>query len=264
MFAVQEVLYGIAEDFDGNLLYTLDQLSSASLEISSDPTEITDKNGNIIKQIYKSKTGTFTATSALLSPNIINAGSGSDIEKASKSAPIEMPKVSVVKAGDKLDITGYKVGTVKAIGLFGNGANSAAMEAADVTAAISQDTAGTDPIDYFEAPAASTDEDPIQYLVTYMRDVEEGIKMANLANKFPKTVKLTLLVALADPCASEPKAAYVVIPSFQADPSMTISLDSESSEVDFTGALQTSYCSCAKELYEILIPNEDIVVASAC
>lgn len=51
-YAVKEVIYGVAQDFSGNLLYTLDQLTSAQVEVSSDPTEVTDKRGNIIRQIY--------------------------------------------------------------------------------------------------------------------------------------------------------------------------------------------------------------------
>lgn len=51
-YAVKEVIYGVAQDFNGNLLYTLDQLTTAQVEVSSDPTEVTDKRGNVIRQIY--------------------------------------------------------------------------------------------------------------------------------------------------------------------------------------------------------------------
>ena len=88
-YAVKEVIYGVAQDFNGNLLYTLDQLTNASIEVSSDPTEITDKHGNTIRQIYTNKQCTFTAQSALASPVLINAQSGSPIKYASSSAKIE-------------------------------------------------------------------------------------------------------------------------------------------------------------------------------
>ncbi len=51
-YSVKEVIYAVAQDFNGNLLYTLDQLTNAQIEVSSDPTEVTDKRGNIIRQIY--------------------------------------------------------------------------------------------------------------------------------------------------------------------------------------------------------------------
>ena len=75
-FNIDEIIQGAAEDFSGNLLYTLDQLSSASIEISSESQDITDKNGNIVRTIYKSKQGTFNATNAFLHPQIMNAASG--------------------------------------------------------------------------------------------------------------------------------------------------------------------------------------------
>jgi len=77
----KEILYGVGEK-DGNIIYALDQLSSASIEISADSTDITDKKGNVIRTTYRTKTGTFTATNALLHPAALNASSGSDITYA--------------------------------------------------------------------------------------------------------------------------------------------------------------------------------------
>ena len=254
-FAIREIIQGIAEDFDGNLLYTLDQLSSAQIEVSSDPTEITDKNGNVIKQIYKSKTATFTATSALLSPNILNAGSGLDAEIASSTNKIEAPKVVMAAAGTTLDVSDATAGTITMIGVYGNGANGKSYDATATAALITDNKL---------ALPAKGDNEPIQYLVKYQREVESGIKLSNTADAFPGTVALTLYVAVEDPCSSKPRAAYLYIPSFQADPSVTISLDSESTETDFTGSIQTSYCDCEKALYYIYFVDEDAVLSAAC
>ena len=57
---LKEILYGVGE-VDGKLSYVLDQLTDASIEISADSTDITDKKGNIIRTTYRTKTGTFTA-----------------------------------------------------------------------------------------------------------------------------------------------------------------------------------------------------------
>ena len=52
---IDEILSGVATDFSqSTIYYTLDQLSGANIAITSDPREITDKNGNIIRRIYKS------------------------------------------------------------------------------------------------------------------------------------------------------------------------------------------------------------------
>lgn len=41
---IDEILYGVGE-VDGKLSYVLDQLTDASIEISADSTDITDKKG---------------------------------------------------------------------------------------------------------------------------------------------------------------------------------------------------------------------------
>lgn len=264
-FSVDEVLYGVAQDSSENILYTLDQLSTASVEISAESTDITDKKGNVVRTVYTSKTGTFNATNAFLHPQIMNAASGSKIQTASTGAPIEMPKISVVEAGKAISIEGAKKGTIKVIGLYGNGANAEAMTDTAVQALITG-TAGDNgayPADSkITVPAGGTDL-PIQYLVKYDRDVEEGIRLVNDAESFPDLVKLTLFVSIVDPCSDSLRSAYVVLPRFMSDPSVTISLDRDSQEMDFNGNLNIDYCSTTKALYYIYFPgNEEVITGT--
>ena len=56
----KEILYFYAEDLSTELpLYVLTQLSEATVEITAESTEVKDKNGNLIKKIWKGKSGTF-------------------------------------------------------------------------------------------------------------------------------------------------------------------------------------------------------------
>lgn len=254
-FNIDEVLYGTAQNFNGDLLYTLDQLSSAQIEISAESTDITDKKGNVVRTVYTSKTGTFTATNAFLHPALMNAASGSDIEVATEAAPIQMPKIIIVDAGKTADIEDAIADSVQVIGLYGNGANSNALtlgataefDGNDGTYAISDGV--------LEVPA-SADCAPIQYLVKYERNKDSGIKMVNTTDKFPNTVRLTLYCSYVDPCSEDLKPLYVYIPSFMADPSVTISLDRETQTMDFNGQIQMDYCGTDKVLYYIYVPNE--------
>ena len=260
---IDEILQGVATDFDQSVIYyTLDQLSGANIAITSDPREITDKNGNIIRRIYKSKNGEFTATNAMLHPAVMNAASGSTIEQATATATIDMPKVVVVPAGGTVSDDTIKANTVKVIGIFGNGANSKPLtqgttaEYSDDDPTYAINTAGT----LITVPA-SGDDAPVSYLVMYTRSVESGIKLTNRADKFPSAVTLTLYCSYVDPCEEDLRPAYVVIPNFMPDPSVTINLDSENQEMDFNGTLQVDYCSGEKVLYYIFYPDEDIVVS---
>ena len=265
-FSIDEIIEAVAETFEGDLLYTLDQLSEASIEISSESQDITDKNGNVVRTIYKNKTGTFNATNAFLHPQIMNATTGSKIVNATQAAPItSAPKIELVAAGAtafQLDST-IDANTLQVIGIFGNGANSNPLTAAE--AGADPAFSGLDGTYSYNAstkkiavPAAASDA-PITYLVKYDRSYTDGIKITNNVKDFPSTVKLTLYCSYVDPCDDELKALYVVLPSFQASPETTLQLNSGEQTMDFTGSIQTDYCASEATLYIIYIPDEKAV-----
>ncbi len=247
---IDEILFGVAQSSEDELLYTLDQLSQASIEIAAESTEFTDKNGNIVRTTYNSKTGTFNATNAFLHPAIMNASSGSEISEASVSKAIEMPKITIVPAGGTLDVSDAKEGTIKVVGIFGNGANDTPLSAASIAAKIENNV--------FTAPAKAAGS-PVNYLVKYDRDVTEGIAIVETADKFPDVTKLTLYCSYVDPCSDSLMPCYVVLPRFMADPNKTISLSRETQEMDFNGNLNVDYCSGDKVLYYIYYPGTETV-----
>lgn len=258
-FSIDEIIQGAAESFGGDLLYTLDQLSSASIEITSDSTEITDKKGNVVRTIYKSKKGTFNATNAFLHPQIMNAASGSDIETASASHKIVMPKIQIIAAGASVTLdAGIDDTTLQVIGIFGGGANSEPLVKATGTTPAAGEYAYDGTTKKITLPAGGEDL-PINYLVKYDREVSDGIKLVNTADKFPATVQLTLYCSYVDPCDDTLKACYVVLPSFQASPETTLSLSADEQEMDFNGTIQVDYCATSPALYYIYFPAENAV-----
>lgn len=260
-FSIDEILYGVAENFDGDLLYTMDQLSSASIEISSDSTDITDKNGNVVRTIYKSKTGTFSATNAFLHPQIMNAASGSDIKKASAEAAINMPRIDVIAAGGSLILDeGVDADSIAVIGLYGSGANSEQLTKATGSTPAKGQYAYDTATRTIKVPAQATGE-PVKYLVKYERSAKDGWMLTNAANNFPATVKLTLFCSYVDPCDDDLRPAYVVLPSFQASPETTISLSADEQEMDFSGSMQIDFCAAEQALYYIYLPTENVVVS---
>ena len=143
-----------------------------------------------------------------------------------------MPKIIVVPAGGEATIGEYTAGSLRVIGLFGNGANDVAMTAEAAAALVSGTGASTKIV----VPEKVTD-GPIQYLVKYERSVTSGAMLQNTTAVSSDLVKLTLFCAMGDPCQDSLRPCYVVIPRFAADPSMTISLDAETQEIDFQGNL---------------------------
>ena len=254
-FSIDEILLGVGEQ-NGEVLFTLDQLTNASVEVSAESTDFTDKKGNVWKKVFTSKQATLNATNAMLHPNILGLASGTNPEYASATNAIQMPKIIQAKAGDVLDIADAKTGSIQVIGLYNDGANDVAKTAEEITAM----TSGTK----LTLPAAGEDL-PQTYVVIYERDKTEGIKIANMADSFPESYKLILYFSYYSICDQTMKGGYLVAPNFQPDPNQTITLDRETQEIDFNGTLNVDYCSGSGErvLYLLYFPNEPVKVVPA-
>lgn len=248
----------MAQNFNDELLFTLDQLSSASVEVSAESNDITDKKGNVVRTVYKSKSANFNSTNAFLHPAIMNAASGSEIVTASAENVIAMPKIMSVSAGATVDVADATEGTIHVMGLYSNGANGVELTQS-TTAVVEESFALVD--NKLTVPAAGTDA-PVAYIIRYQRNVTSGIKMSNLSDKFPNSMHMTFLCSYVDPCSDTLKPCYLYFGSFMPDPAMTINFDSENQELDFNGIIQMDFCSssAAKELYVIYYPDEDLTV----
>lgn len=248
---IDRIQMATAEDFNGNLLYTLTQLSDATIDISAESKDATDKDGTLIKKFWQGKTGTFTATNAMINLNVVGEASGSGKEVASATAKINMPKIITVKANTTVQLTDFVDGTVVCNALATNGTmgrDYAKGESAGAEKfALTSDGTFTPP----------TDANETQYVVKYQRNVSEGVAIKNKADEFPGTVKLTLKALCVDPCSADTlRACYIVLPSFQVSPEISLELNTESN-IEYKGDLQVDYCSADKTLYEIYIAADD-------
>jgi hypothetical protein len=254
-----EILQLTSTNFNDQLLYTADQFKNASIAVTADSIDITDKKGNVVRRIYRTKNGEFNSTSAFLHPALMNAGSGSDITVASTTTPITgVPRIEVVAAGGTLDVSDADAGSIQVIGIYSNGANGAVLAAG--TTAVAGETYAYDSTEKtVTVPAGGTDL-PVNYVVQYTRSITAGIKLVNEADKFPNAQRLRIKASYVDPCSDTLKAAYIYIPSFMPDPSMTLNFDSENQEMEFNGTLQLDYCGSQKLLYVIYYPDNNVVV----
>lgn len=252
---VDEVLYIVGQKQSGEIFYALDQTRNASIEINSESTDVTDKNGNVVKTRYTAKTGTVSITQAFMHPAAMNVASGSDIQVAGAgAAAIQMPCIAVVDCGGEVNTTGALEGTIHVVGMYGNGANKV-LTAEEVAACLSNNNTK------FTAPAQATGE-PIQYLIRYEYNETSGIKLVNDANKFPDAHQQTWFCAYGDPCKDDLQPMYVVLPHVVADPSATLNFDRENQDFDFNATLNVDYCTgSVKGLYYIYYPDKDLVVS---
>lgn len=249
---IDRIQFGFAESSTGTPLYTLTQLSDATIDITAETKEAKSADGSLIKKFYQGKAGTFTATNAMINLNVVGAMSGSGKEVAGAGNEIVMPKIVTVKAGTTIELKDYVVGSVKVNGLATNGTMSTTNYTLGTSASatefvISEDGVLTPP----------TDENETQYVVKYNRTVTDGIAIKNKSDKFPSTVRLTLKALCIEPCSPDVlRACYIVIPSFQVSPELSLSLNTEGT-VEYKGDLQTDFCSVDKTLYEIYMCADD-------
>ena len=248
---IDRIQYGVAETFDGEILYTLTQLAEATIDITAESKDAVDATGTLIKRFYQGKSGEFTANNAMLNLNILGAASGEGKISASESAAIAMPKIITVKAGETVTLKDYVDGTVTVNALGTNGAmGTSYVKAATASATeFGLTTAGV--------LTPPTDAEESQFIVKYTRNVKSGVAIKNKADKFPGTVKLTLKALAVDPCSADTlRAVYIVLPSFQVSPEVSLNLTTDA-QMEYKGTLQVDYCSADKSLYEIYFAQED-------
>lgn len=249
----KEILYGYAEDLGTELpLYVLTQLSNGTVDITANSSEINDKNGNLVKKIWKSKAGTFSATNAFVNMNIVAASSGSTPIFASSEKKIAMPKMFHVSKGADVTLTDYVEGSVKVAQYFGDGSLGKVYTLAEVASAENFAIAsGTKKL------TLPTDAEADMFFIKYMRESDKGAMIQNRADKFSESCRLILKATYYNPCKkNELKADYIEFPSFQVSPEISFPINSDSATMDFSGDLEIEYCGAEKVLYNIYDADE--------
>ena len=248
---IDRIQYGLAEDFDGNPLYVLSQLTEATINIAAESKEAKDKDGTLVKKFWRGKTGTFEAKNAMLNVNVVGSSSGEDPSFASSGNTIIMPKIITVNAGQTATLTGFVEGTVT-VNAYGANGTMGTSYTKGTTASASEFALTAD-----GKLTPPTDANEVRYIVKYDRKVENGVAVYNKADQFPGTVKLTLKALCVDPCEADTlRACYIVLPSFQVSPEVSINLQTDS-QLDYKGDLQVAYCNLDKTLYEFYLAAED-------
>ena len=245
---------GYAESTDQTTpLYALTQLSDATIETTAESKDATDAEGNLIKRFWQGKSGTFTATNAMLNLAILAAKSGNDAEMATANHIINMPKIVTVKASvTTLDITDAVADTIL-VNAFTNDGSLGKAYTLGTTASATEFSVTSNTLT-LPTDASNTE----KYVVKYIRRVSDGVKIVNGAGAYPKTVRLTLKAVGVAPCEPDIlKPLYIVLPSFQPSPETTINLTTDG-QLDFNGDLQVAYCDEDKVLYQIFAAEDDV------
>lgn len=252
---IDSIDVALATTFEDVPLYALTQLTEATIDISAESTDAVDKNGTLIKRVWKGKTGTFSASNAMVNLNIVGAMSSDEgYVVASDEDKIVIPKIFTVD-GSKAEytLTGYESGTsvVSIAAQSNNGAMGKVYTSASVA---SEDNYVVNTNGKITLPTDAPD----KYIILYKRPVSSGIAITNRADKFPGTVRLYLKALCYDPCTADTlRSCIIYLPSFQVSPEVSISMTSDAT-IDYSGDLQVDYCGDQKVLYQIFMAEEDV------
>lgn len=235
-------------------LYALTQLTNATIDITADSTDITDKDGNLVYRKYTGKKGEVTATNAFMNLAVIEAISATDAEIADTGHAIVMPIFKIVKAGETLDITdadedSFMVNALSAKGSLGK-EYTKGTDASPTEFKVDTST------NTFTPP---TDTDETQYLVKFKKNVKSGAKITISGDKYPKAHELYFKALAVDKCnIGSYRACIVHIPSFIPSPEVSLALQGgDSQTMDYKGAILTDACSLDQDMVEIYFVDEE-------
>lgn len=260
---VDRLQFGYGAKSNGTPLYALTQLKEATIDITADSTDITDKDGNLVYRKYSGKKGEVTAQNAFMNLAVVETLSATDAEIATEDNGIVMPIITTVDAGKTLDITGYVEGSVVVNALSTKGSMGTEYKVGSTASATEFAIANVeaDPDQNIEASATltpPTDSAEVQYIVKYKKTVYSGAKITNSGDKFPTSHELFFKALVVDICDKESLRACIIhIPSFMPSPEFSLALQGgDSQTMDYKGAMMLDTCSTNKELFSVYFIDE--------
>lgn len=184
----------------GNLMFTLDELQSASINQSQEQTEITGKGGRKLANLKKNKSVTISGTNGLVSGGLMEIQTGSKFEN----------KATEVMWTDYITVTGNAATTSYiAVGTTGNEIESIYVKNSNGTLGepLTQDASvsagkftynpGTKTISFNEGEIA----DGTEIVVYYKRKIQANV-MENLSDHYSGKASLYIDAFAEDKCAN--------------------------------------------------------------
>ena len=230
---------------EGTMVYRLTQIEEPSLSCTSEGEEVTDAVGALITTLYRAKKATFSGTNSLFSLDLAAAQFGSEKE-VGKVTNYAYEVLTVSAGNTSVNLSKTPSNDVKYIySMEGNGISTkfTAGTAASATEFVIEGNVITVPTDFAG-----------DLFVEYEYEVEEGARVVNMSDEFPKTVKLLADVILRDPCDDNiVYAGTILAERAKLTPeSVELALTSTGKHA-FEYQLFKNYCSDKAALFEIIV-----------
>jgi len=252
-FIIDRVIRGVmTSTADGSVLWSLNQIKSPKLAMTSDTVEATDAIGISIATFERAKKATFSGENAVFDLSLLAAQMGTAKKVAAVGSLITAPVF------DTLDIAVNKVVLSKTPVVAPTQVyvlNSDSTLGKEYTSGVSATgtnflyESGTKTI---TLPTGVTG----QVFVKYEYTTSTAVEVSNKATEFPKAGEFILEILGVDVC--DPTTliyAYLIFPSAKLSAATDLSFETEMSQA-FELACQQDYCSTTKELWKLIIPGQ--------
>ena len=241
-FVVDRIIRAVGKSKEDEVLFAINQVTNASLNVTSETAEAVDALGTPIAIFNRAKTAEFSAENALFDLNLMATQAGSEKIVASADATMVVPAFDLIEDGA---LKHTPVGDVKFYTLNGDGSFGEAL-------AISAD-AGTDGGVVVDGTSVSNLPEGAQVIAVYEYNAENAVAVINSATEFPKACELVLEVLGCDVCNQEELIyAYLIFPNFKISPDFDWSIATDGAH-PFSGQAMQNYCDAKKELYKLII-----------
>lgn len=257
-FAIDHVLRGImTSTADGSYMWSINQITEPSLNITSETGEAVDALGSRIAVFNRGKSAEFTANNSLFDLSLFAAQNGVDKEIASGDNKIKAPTFEefeydgsmteyTLKHKPLVDLTAMYL--ENGDGTLGTMYKNGVLQNATTFVYDSEQHKITLPTGLVKGAVL---------FVMYDYEMESGVAVTGDAINFPKAGKFVLEVLGTDVCDPTTQIhAYLEFPNAKLDANVDISFTTDGNH-PFTIQCQQNYCDTKKTLYRLIIPTEE-------
>ena len=264
---IDRILRGVMfNDTTREALWSVSQISSFSISVTTDSQDAVDASGTPIMTFYRAKQCEITAENALWDLTLFAAQGGGDQALVSSSSTNKFN----VPIFDEVELTSATTATLTHTPVLPAGEtyavpyvyilNGDGSMGKKLVAGASADTGV-----FSQAGAVLTFAagdlavgDTIIAFYDYEANGTAGsqaVKLTNTAKDFPKAGKFVLEVLCCDPCSkSDLYYAYLIMPSASLAPDVDVDFSTDATH-SFTLRAQQAYCDKNKVLYSLVVPE---------
>lgn len=257
-FIIDHVLRGIMTKKDGTYLWSINQITNPSLNVSlTDTAQAVDALGTPIQEFDRGRSAEFGAENSIFDLSLYAAQMGQEVEVASASKKIVTPAFEEFETDGTTSTWTLKHAPKAApttiYRLKGDGSLGDAYK--NGSSASSTEFVYNDSTHEITIPTGLAAEETL--FVMYEYESEEATAVTADAINFPKAGKFVMEVLGTDVCDPDTLIhAYLVFPNAKLDGNVDYSFTTDGTH-PFTIKAMQNYCDSKKKLFSIIIPEDE-------